>query len=189
MDPRRSCRRIGLAVIVGILLLTAACSDDGGGAPSQQVGCVEFAPASPAASGSVTSQIRPQSACDVAEIEFVATDIDDVFAVDLEIVYDDAVVRFVGFTTSGSILESDGAQITAVGSEVAPGRVELGLAREAATGIDVSGSQVLVTVFFASSFARGSGPMTPMNECLLGSEDPPVPKPGLNCNGGTFSIN
>jgi hypothetical protein len=188
MDSRRPRRRIGFAAIVGCLILTAACSDDGA-PPAQQVGCVEFTPASPAASGSVTSQLRPESACDVAEIEFVATDIDDVFAVDLEILYDDAVVGYIGFTLNGSVLGSDGAQIEVIGNEVEPGRVVLGFARQAVTGIDVSGSGVLVTVFFASSFARGTGPMTPMNECLLGSENPPVPKPGLNCVGGTFSIN
>jgi len=192
VEKRMISRRIrrfalGPALAVG-LLFTLGCSDDSGGGAPAEPSCVEYAAAAAASPGTVISQLKATSLCDVAEVEFVATDVTDVFGVDLEITYDTAIVQYVGFTTDRSVLSADSATIAAIGREIVPGRVELGLTREAPDGIDVVGTRVLVTAFFASSLERGVGLLATQDQCLLGSEDPPVVKPGVTCAGGTFSV-
>ena len=188
MSSRRIHRRTLCTALAVGLLLTLGCSSTGGGGGPVVPSCVEYAGAAAPAPGTVTSQLKAASACEVAEIEFVATDVTDVFGVDLEIIYDTAVVQYVGFSLDGSVLRSDGTSIAAIGREIVPGRVELALTREALSGIDVTGTRLLVTAFFAGNFDTGVGVLTTADECLLGSEEPPVAKPGLVCSGGTFSI-
>jgi hypothetical protein len=183
-------RRLGycLVLVCGVVL-SGACGDDDAGVP--EAVCVEFVPAEAPEAGKVAARAGAESTCEVAVVEIVATDIDDVFSIEADVLYDNVVVRYLGFDTEGSVLAADGVEIVPIVSEVEGGRITLGIARRSATGIDVSGTRLLVKLFFLNNLIAGStGSLTLTDECLRGSEEPPDDvKPGLVCSDGTFIIN
>ena len=121
-------------------------------------------------------------------MEFVVTDVSDVFSGSFTINYDPASVAFGAASGTGSFLESDGARVNVVQSTPAGGSVTVGITRvQTTTGVTVSGSQVLVRVSFAP-VAPGNSAMTITGAQLFGSEAPPQAKPGLTWSGGTFNV-
>jgi hypothetical protein len=183
-------RRLGCCLVVACgVALSGACSDDDAGVPDAV--CVEFAPAEAPEAGMVTARAASESTCDVAVVEIVATDIDDVFSIETDVLYDNVAVRYLGFDAEGSVLGADGVEVVPIVSEVEDGRITLGIARRSSTGIDVSGTRLLVKLFFLNNPVAGTtGSLTLTDECLRGSEEPPDDvKPGLTCAGGTFTIN
>jgi hypothetical protein len=151
--------------------------------------CIEFTAAGAPGVGNVVARAGAESSCEVAVIEWIATDVSDVFAIEGEITFDADAVRYGGFDLTGSVLSADGVQLVAIVNEVEQGRLTLGISRQAATGIDVSGSRLVVKLAFISNFLAGTtSTISVTDDCLLGSEDPPVAK-DLGCLGGTLTIN
>jgi len=183
-------RRLGCCIVLVCgVALSGACSEDDAGVPDAV--CVEFAPAEAPEAGKVAARAGAESTCDVAVVEIVATDIDDVFSMEADVLYDSVAVQYLGFDAEDSVLRTDGVEIVPIVSEVEDGRITLGIARGSLTGIDVSGSRLLVKLFFLNKLVAGTtGSLTLTDECLRGSEEPPDDvKPGLVCAGGTFTIN
>jgi len=189
MNWKQIRRLSGCLVLACGVALSGACSDDDAGLP--EAVCVEFTPAEAPEAGKVVARAGAESTCDVAVVEIVATDIDDVFSIEADVLYDNVVVRYLGFDAGGSVLAADGVGIVPIVSEVEGGRITLGIARSASTGIDVSGTRLVVKLFFLNNLIAGTtGSLTLTDECLRGSEEPPDDvKPGLTCAGGTFIIN
>jgi len=182
-------RLSGCLVLACGVALSGACGEDDAGIPDPV--CVEFTPAAAPEAGKVVTRAATESTCDVAVVEIVATDIDDVFSIETDVLYDNIAVRYIGFNLEDSFLGADGVEIVPIVSEVEQGRITLGIARRASTGVDVSGTQSLVKLFFLNNLVAGTtGSLTLTDECLRGSEEPPDDlKPGLICADGTFAIN
>lgn len=183
---RRGRRPAAALLLPAVLLLGQACGGGGGGGGASQL-CIDFTPARAAESGTVSSQLSEDSSCQLAEIEIVATDIDDVFAFKSVVDYDPDVAVFLGFSLVGSALESDGGDVTVVVEEETFGELTIGATRIASTdGVNISGTQVLIKLAFARfAVAGSSGAFELDSQCLLSGGTPPTVLSNT-CTGGTL---
>jgi len=176
--------------IAGVLALCCACGNGGGGGGGGVIPpdlCMTLAPATAPAPATVVIQTGAASTCAIAVVELVVTDVSDVFALATTIEYDPVSLAFAGMNTLGSVLARDGAQLNAEVRETVLGKVTIGVSRNAPTGIDVSGSGKLATLFFVP-LVEGMDDLTVATPCLTGSETPPVVKAGVACSGGTTLV-
>lgn len=176
-----------IMLIAGLLLVVPACNSS---SPTTTELCVDFTAAASASSGTVTARLGDDSACSAATIELIATNVDDIFAFESHVTYDPDVVAFAGYSTVGSILESDGADVAVIvqeGPEL--GELTIGATRVSDISVDADGSQLVIKLFFVQwAQSALSGDMTVDEPCLLGNGEPPVPKNGVACSGGTLSV-
>lgn len=175
-------------MLLALTAVTAGCGSSGGGGTPVEL-CIDFTPtvAQPTA-GSVTARMSAESGCELVEVEVVATDVSDVFAFESVIEYDPDVAAFLGFSLVDSVLESDGADVTVIAEEAVFGEVTLGATRIASTGINVSGTQVLIRLAFARFGVTGAGPLRLDTNCLVNSATPPQTIDSVTCSGGTLTI-
>jgi hypothetical protein len=179
------------AFILVTLAVSCGCGGGGGGGGTVQPSvCVEFTAASAPAAGLVVARSATQSTCDVLVLDVVVTDVTDVFAADLEVGYDNAVLRYDGHVDTASFLGSDGAVVETIGPQSdATGSFTVGITRvNVTTGIDVTTPAVLIQLRFRRVAQSGSGSVSFPDGSLLGSEEPPVEKPGLTWRGGTATV-
>jgi hypothetical protein len=175
-----------VVLISTLLLLAPGCSDDPT-TPSEL--CIEFDESRPAIAGTVSSRLGEDSICEVVVVEIVATDIDDVFGFATKITYDRDVALFSHGDTLGSILESGNTNLALRVEEQVAGEITIGVTRVSTTGVDVVGTEVLIRLFFEIwAIESDSGTFTLEDECLLDSGEPPVPKAGIDCGGGTLRV-
>ena len=103
--------------------------------------------------------------------------------------WNEVSITFASVLTVDSFLRSDGSDLVIVVSEPTAGRVVLGVSRVAATGVDIGADpQQIAVMRFLNPGTTGTAAVTLSDECLLGSETPPLPKVGLVCNGGTLNV-
>ena len=124
------------------------------------------------------------------EIEIVVTGVDDVFAFTSTITYDIDVVTYFGYSLSGSVLQSDGADVVVNISENDDrGTLTVGATRlRPAPGIDVAGTEILIKLAFAKwALDVTSGAFALDAQCLLGSEIEPDLRDDVACSGGTIA--
>jgi hypothetical protein len=191
--PARSQRttRAGLAgcalVIVASVMLGCGGGGDNGGTGTMPA-CVGFTAASPAASNAVSTRESSGSTCEVARLELVVTDVDDLFGASFTVTFDPAVVSFDGWSTSGSLLDSDGVDLELL-EDVDAGVVKIGVSRFGVdTGVDVVGTRLLLTLLFRKAADSGATPLSYTNGKLIGSEPQPQVKPGVTWVGGTVFL-
>jgi hypothetical protein len=174
-------------LVAGLLLLAPACSNNNPAGTTEL--CVEFDAAAQPHAGAVTSRLSANSECAAVTFEIIATDIDDIFAFDSVITYDSDVVAYAGYSTVGSILESDGADVAVVVQELTLGELTIGATRVSDSGVPAVGSEVIIQLLFTQWAQQAkSGTITLGEPCLLGNGEPPVPKNGVACSGGTFRV-
>jgi hypothetical protein len=179
-------------LILAFLLLAGTlpgpgCGGDDPPAPPAEV-CVEFAPDQAPAAGTLTPVMVEDSTCERIFVDLVVTGVDDVFGLDTVLTYDSTVVRFRGWSSAESLLREGGAEVATLVNENVTGEITVGMARVADTGVDVDATATLIQLQF--DIARGtaaSGDVSMSADCLLGSEDPPQPRPGVSCVGGTVT--
>jgi hypothetical protein len=174
--------RILVPLLIAALALCGGCTGSGGGGGVTRELCLELVGASMSAPGEVVMQEGAGSTCGAFQVELMVTDVTDVFSVVATVEYDPRFAAFFAMTTDGSVLSQDGTQLTPLVQESTLGTITLGVARNAATGIDVNGTGKLLTLFFAP-FDEGTGDITITTPCLTGSQQPPVPKAGVGCSG------
>lgn len=146
-----------------------------------------FASADPAPATAVARQAAG-STCGEVVIEIVLTGVADVFAVEFTAAFDGAVVAYEGYSLAGSHLASDGAQVLVLESRQ-PGAVSLGLTRaNPAGGVSFAGSLTLVRLLFRRAGTADTGALAFSSTRILGSEQPPEEKPGIEWFGGTFHV-
>jgi hypothetical protein len=172
-----------VAIIATLLLVAPGCSDD---APTSTELCIEFDTAQAPAPGTVSSRLGDDSVCQEVVVEIVATDITDVFGFATTIEYDPEVAAYSGRSTIGSALGTD----LLVDIEEDPfGTLTVGVTRVAATGVDITGTEVLIELFFEIwAVESDSGPLTLGDNCLVDSGPPPEIINGVTCSGGTLTV-
>jgi hypothetical protein len=176
-----------IILIAGLLLFVPAC---GGSTPTTSELCLDFTGDSTATPGAVTAQLSDDSECEAIAVEFIATDIDDVFAFQAHVTYDTDIVYYAGYSTVGSVLESDGADVAVIiRSGDTDGELIIGATRVSDVSVDADGSQMVMKLLFAPySLTAASGDLTIDQPCLLGNGEPPMPKNGVACSGGTLRV-
>jgi hypothetical protein len=182
-------RAAHVLLIAGLLLLAPACSDDPAVTPEL---CISFLAADQPGQGRVTARLDADSECQVAEIEIIVTDVDDVFAFTSTITYDIDVVTYLGYSLSGSVLQSGGTDVAVNISENDDlGTLTVGATRLSDTGIDVVGTELLIKLAFSQwALTTASGAFTLDATCLLdsGSGQEPELMGDVACSGGTISV-
>ena len=183
-DPQRR-RRLLLPALLAALVFAHGCSDDGGDDPPGAA-CLSFTGDAGPADGTVNAS-ESGGSCATVEIELTITEVTDVFSVSFSAVYDSALLDFVGVSTAGSVLGSDGANLDVLVTQM-DGQVAVGVTRQGSTGVDAVGPQPLLVLEFSRAAAAGAGMLTFAQEVVLGSETPPQVKPGILWAGGTLQL-
>ena len=193
MNERRNrmtaCRTAAAVVVSLVLALGSGCggNDSGPGSVVPPGTCVDFTSAAAPSAGTVVARKNATSSCDVLGVDLVVTDVADIFAVELTVEYDQAVVNYDGVGTSGSLLSSDGAGLQVIDGGQG-GRTSVSISRfGVVTGIDAVGSQVLATLIFRRPGAAGVSNLTFSGADLFDSDAPPLPI-AVQWFGGTFTV-
>lgn len=179
-----------LVLVLFLLLVGQGCSDDSSGGVLTDP-CLDFTAAGPAVAGAVTTRLGDESTCTLATLEIVATGIDDVWSLDTTVTFDPALVTWTGNSTTGSVLGADGAAVAAFIEATASGELTVGISRVAADeGIDIDADGgVLLTLYFAlNTTVAGTGAFSMGDECLTTVGEPPPVIPGVDCSGGSFTV-
>jgi hypothetical protein len=178
--------RAAVSVLTAILLVSSGCGGgDGGGAAAAP--CLSFVGAQAPAAGRVVARLAAGGSCAARAVEIVVTDVSDVFGAQFVLTFDASRVSYAGASAQGSFLTSGGAQVS-VQEGGGGGNVTVGISRVGvSTGVNVTGSQVLIRLTFAP-VAVGASTLSLSNAILFGSQTPPQPKPGLTWSGGSFTI-
>ena len=177
------------ALLAGMLaaLASFSCGSDRDDGAARLV-CIQFRPAAAPAPGTVAAIDGAGSVCGVADLELVITDVPDVFAAAFTVTFDPALVSFSAVSTTGSVLESDGAALEVVVVE-GTGAVDVFVSRfGVSTGVNAVCAATLLTVRFVPIAPAGSTMVTFSATKVLGSETPPLEKPGITWSGGVLEL-
>lgn len=179
---------VALAVLLALSLgLGCGGEDSAPGSVVPPGTCIEFTPASAPSPGTVVARKNATSSCDVLGVDLVVTDVADIFAVELTVEYDQAVVNYDGVGTSGSLLSSDGAALQVIDGGQ-NGRTSVSISRfSVVSGIDAVGSQLLATLIFRRPGAAGVSNLSVSAAQLFDSDAPPRPI-AAQWFGGTFTV-
>jgi len=177
------------SVLTVLLVLSAGCGGgSGSGGGSAAASCASFTGAQPPAAGRVVARQGAGGSCGARAVEIVVTSVSDLFGAQFTFTFDATKLSYAGASSQGSVLASGGAQVSVQEGSAGSGTVTVGISRiGAGSGVNVSGSQVLVRLVF-SPLAAGTSTLAVSNAQLFGSETPPQTKPGLTWSGGTFVI-
>ena len=177
-----------ILVALAALVLGSAGGCAGKGEDSKKSGgtstCVSYEASQSPSPGSVGAQEGAGSRCSQAEVEILVTDVSDVFAVSFVATFSSSVVRYDGYSDSGSFLGDDGTSLVVVVDE-SVGRVEIGVTRVGVGGAEAVGSRRLLRLFF-SPRDLGAGALSLEDAVILDSETPPREKSGILWFGGSF---
>jgi hypothetical protein len=178
-----------------VLALACGCPAGGGenGDDVLTEACLDFAAdAEPGAAQTKVVAMRKGSgsSCGKLAIEVVAKDVLNLHTVSFSVTFDPALVEFDRVSTSGSVLASDGARLLGGPSE-GTGEVAVDLARESAVGVNASGTQHLLTLFFDRRGTSGTADASFSQLELLNPGPPggaPAPIAGVTSIDGTLLI-
>ena len=179
-------RGLPLALALTVAIVYPGCDNDD---TSSGNPCVEFAPAAVPAPQTVTAIEGQGVSCDVAVVDLVVTDVNDLFASSFDVTFDATRVVLVTVSTTNSVLTSDGAPVLRQVTTIGTGHVHVALTRsQVATGVDVVGGGTLATITFLRTGTGGTSPFALSDAELLDPSTPPAPIPGISFRGGTFQI-
>jgi hypothetical protein len=172
------------------LLLLVSCggssSDDNG--PPNGGACINFTPSQSPASDTVASREGVPSSCDRIAIELIVTDVNDIFAADFTMSFDSATATYDGYDTSGSILTSDGTQVTALVNQPNNDQLVLSVTRlgGAAGGVDAVGQHRLLRLYFRRRTTAGTANVTYVLGRLFDDQVQEIQ--GVTWHGGTLVV-
>ncbi|HEX5043031.1 MAG TPA: hypothetical protein VFV75_08995 [Candidatus Polarisedimenticolaceae bacterium] len=179
--------RAAVSLLTAILLVSSGCGGGDGGGGAAAAPCLSFVGLQAPAAGRVVARLAAGGSCAARAVELVVTDVSDVFGAQFVLTFDATKVSYAGASSQGSFLTSGGAQVS-VQEGGGGGSVSVGISRiGVSTGVNVTGSQVLIRLNFAP-VAAGASTLSLGSAILFGSQTPPQPKPGLTWSGGSFTI-
>jgi hypothetical protein len=154
--------------------------------------CIRFASSTPPAPGTVACVQAGESTCELLGVDLIITDVDDLFTVEFTLQFDPAVVNYEGVSTDGSLLGSDGTQITTL-ENVQPGEVSITVTRLGAGfgGIDATGQQLLARIYFSKLAEEGTSTLFFADTLMFALPEGqlfPVLIQGVDWSGGTMLI-
>jgi len=174
-------------LLLPLILLAAACGggdDDGGTMPSA---CIDFTGSGVATNGSVIAQKGAGSTCDVVAVDLIVTGVNSLFGMEVILTYDPAVVDFDRTTTVGSVLTQGGVVVPVLESKVT-GQVLIAATRQAANGVNVTGSELLLRVLFKRVGSGGMSALSYSGNQLFDDQPPPQSIPGISWSSGQFVV-
>lgn len=179
--------RAVVSVLTVLLFVSTGCGGGDGSGGAAAAPCLSFVGTQAPAAGRVVARLATGGSCSARAVEIVVTDVSDVFGAQFTLTFDATKVAYAGASSTGSFLTS-GAQVSIQEGNTGSGTVSVGISRiGVSTGVNVSGSQVLIRLTFAPR-AVGSSSLSLSSAILFGSQTPPQPKPGLTWSGGSFTI-
>jgi len=177
-------------LVILATLLTPACggSDDGPPAVLAPPKCIDFVAAGNPTNATVVMNKNGGAVCERLAVQLDVTGVNDVFAADFSVSFDPNLFSYDGHDKSGSFLSSDGATVQVL-ETTQNGEALVAISRFAVTtGINVTSTRPLITLFFRHRGASGSGTLSFSRSILLDSQASPTAIPGVQWTGGTFSI-
>jgi hypothetical protein len=184
-------------VPIALMALLISCSGGGPagntiipeppGGSSNLVGSFDPAQPSPGA-GTISMSQGSATSGDIVMVQINVTGIDNLFGVNIDVVYNSALADYLGEYDGNSILASGGRSVSCVFSEQQPGTIVGGIARNGADagGVDVTTTQELITLAFRVTGA-GSSTISVQNESCADADLQAIP--GLTWSGGTLLAN
>jgi hypothetical protein len=180
--------RAAVSLWTVLLFVSTGCGGGDGSGGAAAAPCLAFVGTQSPAAGRVVARQAAGGSCAARAVEIVVTDVSDVFGAQFTLTFDATKVSYAGASSSGSFLTSGGVQVSVQEDGAATGTVTVGISRiGVSTGVNVTGSQVLVRLTFAP-VAVGTSSLSISSAILFGSQTPPQPKPGLTWSGGSFTI-
>ncbi len=174
------------AVFLGLLLLLAPPSCHHSDDPV----CLELIAPAPTP-GSVACREGADSTCDLIAVDLIVTDVPDLFTVDFALTFDPALAGYEGLSAAGSLLSSDGTQVTVFEDhDPAQGKITVTIARLGldSGGIDAVGERFLVRLYFRKLADSGSCPLAFTTARIFSGVFPPEIIDGVVWSGGTLII-
>jgi hypothetical protein len=171
---------------LGLLLLLASPSCH----HSDDAVCLELSGADPSPS-SITCSEGADSTCELIAVDLVVTDVLDLFTVDFALTFDPALVGYEGLSAAGSLLSSDGTEVTVFEDyDPAQGKITVTIARLGlgSGGIDAIGERFLLRLYFRKIADSGSCPLAFTTTRLFSGVFPPAIIDGVEWSGGTLII-
>jgi hypothetical protein len=187
--PRGRYLVLVVTLVAATFGIATGCGGGDGDDDDPSPTCVSFVGAAAPAPSTVAVRSDAGGSCDQAVVEFVITDVADVYAVGADVTYDTDVVEFESLSTAGSVLASDGATLATQVKEPTAGTVTVGVGRVGATaGVTVNGTARLFRMTFRKVADSGTGALSLSDELVQNGEEPPETIPGIPWSGGTFRI-
>ena len=151
-----------------LLLASTACGGGSGGVAGGAGGgstnlAASFVPAVTTPGPKTVSVAQVNSSGNMVTLQFNVKDTDDVHTAAFDVIFDDALVEFVGHS-KGTLLEQ-GGNVPLYQVAVSAGRVVVGVSRGGAVGADAMGSQSLLRVNFRVTSA-GQSQLSVVNATL-----------------------
>ncbi len=142
-------RKILILLISTLLLVSTACGSSsgvvGGGGGSNLV-VASFVPDEPNPGADTVSIAQTNASGNMVSLQVNVTDTNDVHTAAFDLVFDDSLVEYVGYT-AGSFLEQGGnVPLYQVGQ--GPGRIVVGVSRGGSVGANAVRSQELMNLSF-----------------------------------------
>lgn len=175
-------------LLLPLILLVAACGGgDNGGGNMMPTACIDFTGGATATSGSVIAQKGTGSTCDVVVVDLIVTDVNNLFGMEVILTYDPAVVDYESSSSAGSVLTQGGVVVPVLESEVT-GQVLIAATRQAANGVNVTGSGQLLRLLFRKVGGSGMSAMSYSGNQLFDDQPPPQPIPGISWSSGQLVV-
>jgi hypothetical protein len=185
MTPSRPAAVQALFILLALSLLTPGCNNC-------DSCCIRFASSTPPAPGSVACVQASESTCELLAVDLIISDVDDLFTVEFTFQFDPEVVNYEGVSVEGSLMSSDGTQITTL-EDAEPGDVTVTISRLGAGfgGIDAEGERFLARLYFSKLTDEGSSALFFSDTLMFAIPEGqffPVLIQGVVWSGGTLLI-
>ena len=176
-------------------VFAASCGGGSGGGTVPAGRTANFTPAqSPAPANSASMQKGTVSG-DMFQIEIRVTDVNDFFGTAFHVLFGSSTARFVSMSSSGSFLSGAGITTDIRTAVVQAGDLEVVATRVqdqagSVQGVDVSGSQLLLTLTFQATANTGGNTFSfESQEACTPTAPPCTPPISLTWHGGTLTAN
>ena len=177
-------------MLVSLCLAGCGGDDPATGGVVPRPGCLGFTQSGSPATGAVTSAPADDTSmpCDPIPVRLDITNVYDIGKVEFTVNFNASIVRYVGYSTAGSILGVEGTDLT-VDVQEGNGRVSFVMTRSiSAGGADSRETNPLMTLTFARERSSGFSSFSFSNQVILNGQDPRGIITGISWYGGTFRI-